>query len=185
MSGNKAKLIGSDFHEHLDEELRDPEFAAEYLRAAIEANDLDYFKTALGNVAKARGIQNISSLTDIPRATLYSILKEHSNPSLTNVQEILRACGLTFGVVTLKPSDPLTEIVGYSPLPRTQVVKALWSYIKANGLQHEIIKQGEKELIAEEKSLKQLVKRTHKLVRSSRRFEKAPMRRSTKKSVKR
>jgi probable addiction module antidote protein len=185
MNGSKAKLVGSDFQEHLDEELRDPEFAAEYLRAAIEANDLDYFKTALGNVAKARGIQNISSLTNIPRATLYSILKEHSNPSLTNVQEILRACGLTFGVVTLKANDQLTHIVGTSPLPRAQVVKALWSYIKANGLQSEIFKQGEKELVAEEKSLKQLVKRTHKLVRSAKQFEKVPVRRSTKKSIKR
>lgn len=185
MSGNKAELVGSDFQEHLDEELRDPEFAAEYLRAAIEANDLDYFKTALGNVAKARGIQNISVLTKIPRATLYSILKEHSNPSLTNVQEILRACGLTFGVVTLKPSETLEEIVGTSPLPRTQIVKALWSYIKANGLQREIFEEGEKELIAEEKDLKQLIKKTHKLVGSARGLEKSRLRRSTKKSAKR
>jgi chromatin remodeling complex protein RSC6 len=35
----------------------------------------------------------------------------------------------------LKPSSQLAEIVGASPLPRTQVVKKLWAYIKRNKLQ--------------------------------------------------
>jgi upstream activation factor subunit UAF30 len=35
----------------------------------------------------------------------------------------------------LKPSAALAAIVGSSPLPRTQVVKKLWAYIKKNKLQ--------------------------------------------------
>ncbi len=35
----------------------------------------------------------------------------------------------------LTPSDALAEIVGASPLPRTQVVKKLWAYIKRHNLQ--------------------------------------------------
>jgi upstream activation factor subunit UAF30 len=35
----------------------------------------------------------------------------------------------------LTPSAQLAEVVGASPLPRTQVVKELWAYIKKNGLQ--------------------------------------------------
>jgi chromatin remodeling complex protein RSC6 len=35
----------------------------------------------------------------------------------------------------LTPSTALAEVVGASPLPRTQVVKKLWAYIKKNGLQ--------------------------------------------------
>jgi len=35
----------------------------------------------------------------------------------------------------LKPSAQLAEIVGAKPLPRTQVVKKLWQYIKKNKLQ--------------------------------------------------
>ncbi len=35
----------------------------------------------------------------------------------------------------LTPSAALAELVGASPLPRTQVVKKLWSYIKKNDLQ--------------------------------------------------
>jgi chromatin remodeling complex protein RSC6 len=35
----------------------------------------------------------------------------------------------------LRPSDALSEIVGYKPLPRTQAVKKLWAYIKKHKLQ--------------------------------------------------
>jgi upstream activation factor subunit UAF30 len=35
----------------------------------------------------------------------------------------------------LTPSAQLAEVVGSSPLPRTQVVKKLWAYIKKHGLQ--------------------------------------------------
>ena len=35
----------------------------------------------------------------------------------------------------LKPSEALAEVVGAKPLPRTEVVKKLWVYIKKKGLQ--------------------------------------------------
>ena len=35
----------------------------------------------------------------------------------------------------LKPSEALGEIVGAKPLPRTEVVKKLWVYIKKHDLQ--------------------------------------------------
>ncbi|MBI5743948.1 MAG: DNA topoisomerase III [Elusimicrobia bacterium] len=35
----------------------------------------------------------------------------------------------------LTPSADLAAIVGSTPLPRTEVVKKLWAYIKANNLQ--------------------------------------------------
>jgi chromatin remodeling complex protein RSC6 len=33
------------------------------------------------------------------------------------------------------PSDTLAEVVGGKPMPRTEVTKKLWAYIKKNGLQ--------------------------------------------------
>jgi upstream activation factor subunit UAF30 len=36
----------------------------------------------------------------------------------------------------LKPSDKLAAIVGSTPLPRTQVVKKIWQYIKKHDLQN-------------------------------------------------
>ena len=35
----------------------------------------------------------------------------------------------------LTPSAELAKVVGAKPLPRTEVVKKLWAYIKANNLQ--------------------------------------------------
>ncbi|OGS01217.1 MAG: hypothetical protein A2V88_02895 [Elusimicrobia bacterium RBG_16_66_12] len=35
----------------------------------------------------------------------------------------------------LPPSEKLAEVVGSKPLPRTEVVKKLWAYIKKNNLQ--------------------------------------------------
>jgi chromatin remodeling complex protein RSC6 len=35
----------------------------------------------------------------------------------------------------MTPSATLAEVVGSKPLPRTEVTKKLWQYIKKNGLQ--------------------------------------------------
>jgi chromatin remodeling complex protein RSC6 len=35
----------------------------------------------------------------------------------------------------VQPSPALAEVVGSKPLPRTEVTKKLWAYIKKNGLQ--------------------------------------------------
>lgn len=35
----------------------------------------------------------------------------------------------------LTPSDKLAAVVGEKPLPRSEVVKKIWAYIKKNGLQ--------------------------------------------------
>jgi len=35
----------------------------------------------------------------------------------------------------MTPSAALGEVVGTKPLPRTEVTKKLWAYIKKNGLQ--------------------------------------------------
>jgi len=36
----------------------------------------------------------------------------------------------------LKPSPALAAVIGDEPLPRTEVTKRLWDYIKANNLQN-------------------------------------------------
>jgi chromatin remodeling complex protein RSC6 len=35
----------------------------------------------------------------------------------------------------MTPSSTLAEVVGTKPIPRTEVTKKLWAYIKKNGLQ--------------------------------------------------
>jgi len=51
----------------------------------------------------------------------------------------------------LKPSEALAEIVGDKALPRTEVVKKMWAYIKKKGLQD---KKNRRNINADEKLLK-------------------------------
>ena len=38
----------------------------------------------------------------------------------------------------LQPDDALAAVVGAKPLPRTEITKRLWTYIKKNGLQDKV-----------------------------------------------
>jgi upstream activation factor subunit UAF30 len=38
-------------------------------------------------------------------------------------------------MAALTPSAPLAAVVGNKPLPRTQIIKKIWDYIKKNNLQ--------------------------------------------------
>ena len=50
----------------------------------------------------------------------------------------------------VQPSDTLAEVVGSKPIPRTEVTKRLWAYIKKNGLQD----QKNKRMIKSDATLK-------------------------------
>lgn len=38
-------------------------------------------------------------------------------------------------MAALTPSAQLAEVIGNKPIPRTQIIKKIWDYIKKNGLQ--------------------------------------------------
>ena len=48
----------------------------------------------------------------------------------------------------LTPSKELSAVVGHEPLPRTEVVKKVWEYIKQHDLQNE---KNKREIVADEK----------------------------------
>ena len=41
----------------------------------------------------------------------------------------------------MQPDDALAAVVGSKPMPRTEVTKKLWAYIKKNGLQDKVNKR--------------------------------------------
>lgn len=51
----------------------------------------------------------------------------------------------------VQPSPELAEIVGSKPIPRTEVVKLLWKYIKENNLQNP---KNKREIVPDEKLAK-------------------------------
>ena len=84
----------------LVDELRDdPEFAAEYLRAAIEDTDEPkVLLLALRQVAEARGVAKVAKAAGVERESLYRALSKNGNPRLSTLVAVARAIGLKLTV---------------------------------------------------------------------------------------
>ncbi|MGX2015095.1 addiction module antidote protein [Providencia huashanensis] len=65
-----------------------------YLNAALEEDDNKYFFQALGNIAKARNISQLSKDTGMSREGIYKALSGEGNPSFKTVTKITKALGL-------------------------------------------------------------------------------------------
>jgi probable addiction module antidote protein len=81
------------------EQLKDGEFAAEYLNAASEDDDPKTYLTALRKVVEARGgMASIAEKTHLSRETLYRTLSTRGNPTIKTLTAVLKATGLRFSV---------------------------------------------------------------------------------------
>jgi probable addiction module antidote protein len=92
--------------EAIVKELRDdPEFAAEYLKAAIEDSDEPtVLLMALRHVAEAQGgLAKIARRAGIERESLYRALSARGNPRLTTLFAVTKAMGLALTVEPLHP----------------------------------------------------------------------------------
>jgi probable addiction module antidote protein len=90
-----------EYEADLVEQLKDAEFAVEYLNASLE--DLDdgadeCFLMALRQVAKAHGMTNISEKSGMARQAMYRALSESGNPELSSLKAVLDAMGLRLAV---------------------------------------------------------------------------------------
>ena len=92
--------LGSDFDEHMEDELKDPATAAYYINAAVEEHDASYLTVALGKVVRIHGVKGIAKLGGLNRESIYKMLSPEGNPAFKNIVEILNACGLE---ITVQP----------------------------------------------------------------------------------
>lgn len=89
----KIKLV--DHNEFLLEELKKPERRVGYINNAWETGDFKYFLKALKNVADALGgMKKLSKETQLARESLYTMLSEKGNPTLSSLEKILHAFGV-------------------------------------------------------------------------------------------
>ena len=79
-----------DAAEYLDSE----EMIAEYLNLAFEDGDPALISAALGDIARARGMSQLSRETGVTRDGLYKALSPTGNPSFSTVQRVVGALGL-------------------------------------------------------------------------------------------
>ena len=87
----KRKKI--DFKQDFYKELEDADSAETYLNDAMESGDTKLILLAVRDIAKVRGVAEISKRTGIQREHLYTILSEVGNPTLENFSAIVDALG--------------------------------------------------------------------------------------------
>lgn len=83
---------------------RDPEFAVEYLKAAMEdAGEPHVLLLALRHIAQANGgVAKIAKKAGIERESLYRALSKGGNPRFSTLQAVTKAMGLTLTVELAK-----------------------------------------------------------------------------------
>jgi probable addiction module antidote protein len=103
------------YEEGLHERLRDPIYAMEYLKAALD-DDEDgadaVFLQALRDVAKANHMSHVAEATGLNRESLYKMLSRRGNPSINSLKAVLNAVGLRLAVelATVAPEHPAETI---------------------------------------------------------------------------
>ena len=78
--------------------LGNDEVIAEYLTAALEDSNPDVFLSAVGNVAKARGMSEIAESTGLGRESLYKAFAPGAKPRYDTVLKVLQSLGVRLTV---------------------------------------------------------------------------------------
>jgi len=89
-----TKITSFDIGEYLGT----PEMVIEYINAAIDENDQDLLRVALGDVAKAQGMTEIAKKAHVSRQNLYKAFSSSGNPTLETINKVLGALGLKLKV---------------------------------------------------------------------------------------
>ena len=72
-----------------------------YLEAALAEGDAALVAAALGDIARAKGMSQLSRDTGLGRESLYKSLSENGNPELGTVLNVLQALGLRLHAAAL------------------------------------------------------------------------------------
>ena len=76
----------------------DLEDVVAYLNVVLEDGTLEDLQRALGNIARSKGMTELSAATGITRQGLYKMLGPNGNPSFDAIQKVLEALGLCLQV---------------------------------------------------------------------------------------
>jgi probable addiction module antidote protein len=90
----RTKLSEFDPSAYLDSD----KVIAEYLSAALEDGNPELFLSAIGNVAKARGMTAIAESTGLGRESLYKAFAPGAKPRYDTVLKVLQSLGVKLNV---------------------------------------------------------------------------------------
>jgi probable addiction module antidote protein len=94
MKRKKIKTRPWDVVEHLETE----EDITAYLEAVLDDGDPALVSSALGDIARSRGMAEIAREAGLGRESLYKALSPEGNPEFATVMKVLRALGLSLHV---------------------------------------------------------------------------------------
>jgi probable addiction module antidote protein len=82
------------------EYLKTEQDMALYLEACLRegGDDPAFIASAIGNIARARGMSELAEKAGLTRAGLYKALGKDGNPSFAAVFKVIRAMGLEFHI---------------------------------------------------------------------------------------
>lgn len=86
--------------------LDNDEVIAEYLTAALEDENPDVFLSAVGDVARARGMTFIAQSSGLGRESLYKALTPGAKPRYDTVIRVLRSLGVKLEVSSTTLGSP-------------------------------------------------------------------------------
>ncbi|MFO7840906.1 MAG: putative addiction module antidote protein [Fidelibacterota bacterium] len=86
----------------ISEFLDDNKIIAEYLDAVLGEDDTDLLISAIGDIAKAKGIKHVAEKAGVGRESLYKSFKEDAKPRFETISKVLKALDLR---LTVKPEN--------------------------------------------------------------------------------
>lgn len=89
----------ADWNEGLAEDLHDPEFAREFLLAAVEEGVA--VQKALGKVIRAMGVKEYAARTGIASPNVLRAIRAGHNPTQATLDRMLRPFGLRLSVAPI------------------------------------------------------------------------------------
>jgi probable addiction module antidote protein len=98
----RCYLTKNKIYSKFSKQLKDVEFAVEYLNASLEDNDAgsdERFLMALRQVAQAQGgMTEIATKSGMARPALYRALSENGNPEFLMLKNLLDSLGLKLAI---------------------------------------------------------------------------------------
>ncbi len=73
-----------------------------YLEAALDEDDPSFIATAIGDVARARGVSAFARETGLSREAIYKAFRPGGNPTIDTINKALRALGVRLKLVRVK-----------------------------------------------------------------------------------
>lgn len=95
------ELPDFDASKYLDSE----DTIAEYITAIIEENDPSLLAAALGDIARSKGMSEISKSSGITREALYKALRPKAQPRFETISRVCEALGVRLIAKPLHSND--------------------------------------------------------------------------------